>query len=236
MNNENTGNELFPEGGAVSHSGDGAEKTPAAENAANAPLPQTPAPNPEKEEKIITEETVIEVAEIPDIDAGGARSCGEFLKLQREKLNLTYADVFEATRIKEDMVRALEEEDFTQLPQPVYVIAYVKRLCHFYNINNALAREFLDRLRAEISFDVPEDVSKSVKGSDESEENMRRIRNLALAAAFVILLLLILVISGITMVVLNLRQSGHQLENKPPFSENTLVELQGTPKLVIREL
>ena len=204
MNNENNGNELFPEGGAAPHQENSAAKAQAADSAP-APHPRTPAPETAKEEKIITEETIIEEAEIPDLDAGGARSCGEFLKLQREKLNLTYADVFEATRIKEDMVRALEEEDFTQLPQPVYVIAYVKRLCHFYNINNALAREFLDRLRAEISFDVPEDVSKSVKGSDESEENMRRIRNLAFAAALVILLLLVLVISGITMVVLNLR-------------------------------
>lgn len=223
MNNENGSNELF------------------SENAENTPLPGIAAKPAAQgsgsvKEKIITEDSVIEEQEIPDTDACGARSCGEFLKIQREKLNLTYADVFEATRIKEDMLRALEEEDFTRLPQPVYVIAYVKRLCHFYNINNALAREFLDRLRTEISFDVPDDVSKSVKGSDESEENMRRMRNLALVVVLVILLLLSLIIAGITLVILNLRQSGHQLEEKTPFSENTLVELQPKPKLKITEL
>ena len=185
---------------------------------------------------VITEETVIEEQVIPDIDAGSARSCGEFLRQQRERLGLSFEEVFEATKIKPDLVAALENEDFSQLPQPVYVIAYVKRLCQFYNINNALAREFLDRLRAEIAFDVPDDVSKSVKGSDESEENMRRIRNLAMAAALILLLLIVLIISGVTMVVVNLRKSGKQLENKPPFTENTLVDLQPKPKLKMTEL
>ena len=223
MNNENGSNELF------------------SENTEMNPVPRTSpefaVQDPERgEEKVITEDTVIEEEQIPDTDACGARSCGEFLKIQREKLSLTYTDVFEATRIKEDILQALEEEDFSKLPQPVYVIAYVKRLCHFYNINNVLAREFLDRLRTEISFDVPDDFSKSVKGSDESEENMRRIRNLALAAVLVIFLFLVLVIAGVTMVIVNLRQSGHQLEEKTPFSENTLVELQPKPKLRITEL
>ncbi len=223
MNNENGSNELFSENADVN----------------SVPQPrqeQTVRESGSVKEKIITEESVIEEEQIPDTDACGARSCGEFLKIQRERLNLTYADVFAATRIKEDMLRALEEEDFSKLPQPVYVIAYVKRLCHFYNINNALAREFLDRLRTEISFDVPDDFSKSVKGSDESEENMRRIRNLALVAVLIIFLLLALIVTGVTLVIVNLRQSGHQLETKTPFNENTLVELQPKPKLVIREL
>ena len=199
------------------------------------PPPEAPSRS-EAENSVITEDTVIEDSVIPDIDAGSARSCGEFLRQQRERLGLTYNEVFEATKIKPDLVAALENEDFSQLPQPVYVIAYVKRLCQFYNINNALAREFLDRLRAEIAFDVPDDVSKSVKGSDESEENMRRIRNLAVAAALIFLLLTILIISGITMVVINLRKSGNQIEKQPPFSENTLVELQPKPKLRMTEL
>ena len=83
---------------------------------------------------------------------------------------------------------------------------------------------------------MPDDFSKSVKGSDESEENMRRIRNLALVAVLIIFLLLALIVTGVTLVIVNLRQSGHQLETKTPFNENTLVELQPKPKLVIREL
>lgn len=223
MNNENSSSELFSEG--------------------NGNVPETPSrpqplsrPPQEPDGKVITEETIIKEEQIPDTDACGARSCGEFLKIQREKLNLSYEEVFAATRIKCDMIRALENEDFTQLPQPIYVIAYVKRLCQYYNINNALAREFLDKLRSEISFDVPDDFSKSLKGSDESEENMRRIRHLVMAAGAVILLLLVLIITGITLVVINLRQSDHQLEKKSPFNENTLVELQTKPKLVITEL
>ena len=226
MNNDNGTNELFS---------DTAPAAPAAETEsqviqANAPRGEKPREN----SVVITEDMVIEEPQLPETDACGARSCGEFLKIQRERLNLTYADVFAATRIKSDMVKALEEEDFSMLPQPVYVIAYVKRLCHFYNINNALAREFVERMRTEISFDVPDDFSKSVKGSDESEENMRRIRNLALAAALVIFLVLLLLISGITMVVISLRNSDQGKSGI--YSENTLVDLQSKPKLKITEL
>ena len=221
MNNDNS-NELFSTADEV---------TPAAGN----PVPPRGAQGQGVPAPVITEDTVIEEQVIPDTDAGTARSCGEFLRQQREKLGVTYEEVFEATKIKPDLVEALENEDFSQLPQPVYVIAYVKRLCQFYNINNALAREFLDRLRAEIAFDVPEDVSKSVKGSDESEENMRRIRNLAVVVVLVFLLLLLLIISGITMVVVNLRSSGNP-EKQAPFNENTLVDLQPKPKLRMTEL
>lgn len=227
MNNDNS-SELFSREDEV---------TPAAVSSSAEESAPAPAAAPAREAPpVITEETVLEETVIPDIDAGSARSCGEFLRQQRERLGLSYEDVFEATKIKPDLVAALENEDFSQLPQPVYVIAYVKRICQFYNINNALAREFIDRLRDEIAFDVPEDVSKSVKGSDESEENMRRIRNLVLVVGLVFVLFLVLIISGVTMVVVNLRKSGHQLEKQPPFSENTLVELQPKPKLRMTEL
>ena len=110
----------------------------------------------------------------------------------------------------------------------------MKRLCRFYNVNNALAREFLDRLRGSIVFDVPEDLSKSVKGSDAGEDNLRRMRSLALAAVSVVLLLMLLTGIVVTVAVLNLR--GRQLETKKEFSENTLLELQEKPKLKITEL
>ena len=228
MNNENGSNELFSETMPAASAAKEIEPASVQEVA------ETAVSNDSR--RVITEDMVIEETPIPETDACGARSCGEFLKIQRERLNLTYAQVFAATRIKSDMIKALEEEDFSMLPQPVYVIAYVKRLCQFYNINNALAREFVSKLRDEICFDVPEDFSKSVKGSDVSEENMRRIRNLALAAALVIFLVLLLIISGITMVVVSLRNADNQFGDKGTYSENTLVDLQSKPKLRITEL
>jgi cytoskeletal protein RodZ len=227
MNNDNN-SELFTAADEIK---------PAAETAAPQQKGRAEAPVERfSSSAVITEDSIIEENVIPDIDAGGARSCGEFLRLQRERLNLSCEEVFEATKIKPDLIVALENEDFSQLTQPVYVFAYVKRLCQFYNINNALAREFLDRLRAEISFDVPDDVSKTVKGSDVSEENMRRIRNLVVAVSLILLLLLLLIISGVTMVVVHLRKSGNQIEKQSVFSENTLVELQPKPKLTMTEL
>ena len=241
MDEENRGNELFPEietgtakepprsdPGVVAASEVSASAAPAAPAASASP--EAPAG------RVITEDDPLIEPELPETDSGGARSCGAFLKLQRERLNYSVETVFRETKIKPEIITALENEDFTQLPQPVYIIAYVKRLCRFYNVNNALAREFLDRLRGAIVFDVPEDLSKSVKGSDTGEDNLRRMRNLALAAVSIILLLVLLVGAGVTVAVLNLRRSGRQMENKKEFSESTLLELQAKPKLRITEL
>lgn len=222
MNNEN-GGELFPAPGPEAAPGTSAAELPAS-GADGAVRPEDSCP-------VITEDNIPGEKEIPDTDAGGARSCGEFLRMQREKLNLTREDVFEALKLKPEVIGALEEEDFSRLPEPVYVIAYVKRLCRFYNVNNALAREFLDDLRSRIDFDVPENVAQSVKGSDVSEENIRRIRNLALAA---VLMLLLLIGSGVAVVVMNLRRSGTSAQ--PKFSENILVDLQPRPELRVTEL
>ena len=236
MDEENRSNELFPD----------AETEPA--QAAPQTAPEAPAPSvvparlappvsPEAPAgRVITEDDPIVEPELPETDSGGARSCGAFLKLQRERLNYSVETVFRETKIKPEIITALENEDFSLLPQPVYVIAYVKRLCRFYNVNNALAREFLDRLRESIVFDVPEDLSRSVKGSDAGEENLRRMRSLALAAVSIILLLVLLAGAGVTVAVLNLRRSGRQMESKKEFSENTLLELQPKPRLRITEL
>ena len=226
MNDENNNNELFPEDGSFG----------TVSSSSTVPEPAAGEKNGSNEYAVVTGENPAAAGEIPDIDAEGAGTCGEFLRIQREKLNLSYEDVFEGTKLKPDMIRALEEEDFSRLPEPVYIIAYVKRLCHFYNVNNALAREFLDELRNRIAFDVPEDFSKSVKGSDVSEENMRRIRNLALAAASLMLLLLLLIVFGVTLVVMNLRKTENQLENGKKFNSSTLIELQPKVKLKITEL
>lgn len=224
MSEQNNSNELFPESDV---------NTAAAERDSVSDSSEVSA---ETESAVVTGENYVPPEQIPDIDAGGAVNCGEFLRMQREKLNLSYSDVFEATKLKPDMIKALEDEDFARLPEPVYIIAYVKRLCHFYNVNNALAREFLEDLRGRIAFDVPDDFSKSVKGSDVSEENMRRIRNLAISFAAVMLLLLFLIIFGVTLVVMNLRQPEHQLGEENRFNSNTLVELQPKIKLKITEL
>ena len=230
MDEENRDNELFPD------TGTGTAQEPPRPVSGGPASSEVPASPEAPAERVLTEDDPIVEPELPETDSGGARSCGAFLKLQRERLNCSVETVFRETKIKPEIIIALENEDFSQLPQPVYVIAYVKRLCRYYNVNNALAREFLDRLRGKIVFDVPEDLSKSVKGSDTGEENLRRMRNLALAAVSVILLLMLLAGAIVTVAVLNLRRSGRQMETRREFSESTLLELQAKPRLRITEL
>ena len=231
MNDENRDGELFPAPEATE------PRVPAEPRETIRSIPVPPPPEDAAVSgKVIREGEVIPEEKLPEVDAGGAGSCGEFLRLQRERLGYSVGQVFEETKIKPEIITALEAEDFSRLPGPVYIIAYVKRLCRFYNVDNVLARDFLDRLRGSINFDVPADLSKSVKGSDVSSEHLRRMRNLALIAAALILLLLLLIGTGVTLVVMNLRRSGGPLEKRTEFSEKTLLELQPKPRLKITEV
>ena len=204
-------------------------------NAPRTELPPEGTPAPSKR-AVLTEDSIVEEPVIPDVDAGSARNCGEFLRLQREKLNLTLQDVYEKIRLKPEVVQALEEEDLDRLPSPVYVVAYVKRLCQLYNVNNSLAREFSENLQKKIAFEVPDDVQKAFKVTGGSRENIRRIHNMAVVVLLVFSLLLILTVTGITLVIVNLSRADHRLDKKTPFSEKTLIELQTKPKLQMTEL
>lgn len=51
---------------------------------------------------------------------------GEKLRQTREEQGLSLADVEERTRIRRDLLEALENEDYSRLPEPVYVRGFVR--------------------------------------------------------------------------------------------------------------
>ena len=121
MNDENNGGELFP------------APEPAAPREPDRNVPASPLPEDAASSgKIIREGEFTGEEKLPETDACGAGSCGEFLRLQRERLGYSVEQVFEETKLKPEIVTALEAEDFGRLPGPVYIIAYVKRLCRFW--------------------------------------------------------------------------------------------------------
>ncbi|MDO8429305.1 MAG: helix-turn-helix domain-containing protein [Candidatus Daviesbacteria bacterium] len=75
---------------------------------------------------------------------------GETLKEARESRFYTLDEVEKATKIRKELLVALEEDDYSKLPPPTFVQGFIKNYARFLNLNshNLLAifrREFSDK-------------------------------------------------------------------------------------------
>ncbi len=59
----------------------------------------------------------------------------ETLKKERESKRLTIEDVSQKTNVPKRYVSALEEADFANLPAPVYIRGYLKKISQLLNLN-----------------------------------------------------------------------------------------------------
>lgn len=70
---------------------------------------------------------------------------GGALQEQRESLGLSFQDVFRATRIPIEHLRALEEGRLSQLPGPTYTLGFIQTYCQYLDLN---PHYYMDRYRA----------------------------------------------------------------------------------------
>ncbi|MEN9228882.1 MAG: DUF4115 domain-containing protein [Gloeomargarita sp. GMQP_bins_120] len=68
--------------------------------------------------------------------AARLREIGQYLRQVREEKNLTLADVAARTHIQTRMLRALEEGDVHQLPEPVYVRGFLRQYAQLLQIQD----------------------------------------------------------------------------------------------------
>ena len=169
-------------------------------------------------------------------DVAGEESFGQYLKALRLRNNFTIDEIAEETKIRPDYLTALEAEDFGSLPQPVYVLGYVRKLCTLYHVDAKRADEITCGLRALLEYEIPEDISKSVIDHEISEENERKIRQLILIMVAAVVLVVLVLVAGGVLLLAGLRGASHPADSATAFNESRLIELQGTPKVDITEL
>ncbi len=168
-------------------------------------------------------------------------SFGEYLKKLRLRNGFTIDQIAEETRIKGDYLQALEEEDYSRLPQPVYILGYVRKLCGLYHVPADQVEKVTAELRDRLEYEVPEDISKSVIDHEVSEETERRVRQLALILIAAVLGLVVLLVAVGLLIAVGMRGRGRSQTVEPPvhtryFNEAKLLELQPAPRLESREL
>ena len=168
-------------------------------------------------------------------DVEGEQSFGQYLRALRERNHFTIAQIADETKIKSDYLEALENEDYGCLPQPVYVLGYVRKLCSLYHVSPERADQITAELRDRLEYEVPEDITKTVIDHEVSEENERKIRQLILILAAGALLIAVLLVAGGILILTGLRSSAEPVAPSR-FAESQLIEIQDTPKLIITEL
>lgn len=168
-------------------------------------------------------------------DAGGM---GATLAALRRQCGMELSDVADATHIKLNYLEALENEALGDLPQTVYVLAYVKKLCELYGVEKSETEELLSGLREQLDYEIPEDINKAVVIREPDEETRRKVRNLTAAIAIALALLLVLLILGGAVLVVRLRGgAGNEAGPDIPASdENRPLSLWEKPELRVSRL
>lgn len=155
-----------------------------------------------------------------------AESLGRILSALRRNCGMDLNAVADETRIKASYLEALENDDFSELPHMVYVLAYVKKLCGVYGISDADADELMEGLREQLAYEIPDDIDKSVICREQDEETRRKLQQISIALiAGAALIMLLLVIGGTTLVLRsNARKNVGRTVGEPRGIEEQLAE------------
>lgn len=172
-------------------------------------------------------------------------SFGAYLRELRLHNGFTIDQIAQETRIGTGYLSAIEREDYSDLPPPVYVLAYVKMLCNLYRLDEAstgvLTAELRQRL--EIESQPPDNPDKLVVDMESSQENPILLKRILLVIG-IGLFLLVALITVLALVFVspdNPRAADPAVVAVPGGShalldEKQLLEIQPPPKLEVHVL
>ena len=166
-----------------------------------------------------------------DFSAEDKTKVSRILKAARNSAGLTPQDVETATQIRAHYLIALEEADYNHLPQPVYVLAYLRKLCELYHIPAEEEEELVKPWR-NIPYELPdaEKLEGLVQTDPENTNNQTliRLKLIILAAGTIIVIGLLILI-----IVLVVSHINSKLLPQSTFDNKRLLEIQPKPELVI---
>lgn len=171
-----------------------------------------------------------------DCRVPGDGSFGSCLAELRIRHNYTIKQLSEETKIRELYLEALEAEDYKILPQLVYVLGYIRKLCTLYGVSRENADALTAGLRERLQYELPEDLEKHTADRERSEEDERRQRQLLFLISGAVALIVLALVVGAVLLVLVLRSHNSSAASGDPFNEKLLVDLQPKPELRVQEL
>lgn len=161
-----------------------------------------------------------------------------FRKL-RETTGLSLDVLSTETHISKSYLIALEEENYSELPAEVYIIAYIRRLGLIYHLTEDEIFGLSQKVRIRLNnkeFELPDDPEKVILDYESSSENAEKMRKIIWGIATILLLLVaaILLLLGVIKNNKKSNQTGEvrtTYSNKNQFRTEEILEIQDTPKL-----
>ncbi|GEM_PF-4491270 len=118
---------------------------------------------------------------------------GEFLKRERELRQISLEEIAEETKVSMGRLRALEANQFDQLPAPIYIRGFVRIYAEYIGLDPA---EVMMRFEDELFFDEQETQTRSSGFKTLDEERVESKRRLFVVLA-IILVAALLVAGGL---------------------------------------
>jgi cytoskeletal protein RodZ len=162
------------------------------------------------------------------------QTAGACLRQKRLSLGMSLEMVEEETKMKASHIRALEEGDVDELPQPVhavYIVASVKKLGVLYGLDEETLAGITAGLKEQILCRAPDDLSKSCYGHEVSEASIRQQKRLLFALFAIAGVILLAVTLGIVLLVRFFLFPPEEKVLNTPFDPETLLEIQPKVKL-----
>lgn len=177
----------------------------------------------------------VKVSDVP------TRNYGAYVKELRLQNNLTIQDIAEKTKIRSTYLEALEDENYDTLPPAVYVLAYVKTLCSFYNLDEVTTEDLTSEIRKRLEYEAPEDPSKTLVDIEFSEENAILLKRIFIIIASVIFIIVaIITFSAFALFSRSSKNKNTDIEAvdlvPAQVLEQRLLNLQDEPNLEATEL
>lgn len=154
----------------------------------------------------------------------------ELLKAAREHAGYSLRDVERETQIRIRYLEALERGDRSQMPQSVYVLAYLRKLCGLYRIAPE-DEEILVRPWRNLQRELPENLPATMIRDEEKDKQSFWTR----AEFYLLALGAIVVIGIVTFLVILVVSYFNRDRVEPHFDNDSLLELQPKPQLVVPE-
>ncbi|MDD3153943.1 MAG: helix-turn-helix domain-containing protein [Victivallaceae bacterium] len=162
---------------------------------------------------------------------------GALLKLLRNRNQLEVTEVQKKTHIPRRYLDWLEAEEYTLLPPPAYVLAYVKMLCVLYHASPEAEAKLTETFRSELKCELPDEISKVVVDYVPSEENRRKLHRIVLFLG-VGAAILVIVLTAAAMLLTRSGTSAAEppVRNSSAFNAAQLYELLPQETLEIPEV
>ena len=154
---------------------------------------------------------------------------GDYLRLLRQRRRLTLSDLETATHIRAVYLRAMEEENYGELPPAVYVLGYIKNLCRFYRLDEETVGVLTSEIRQRVEYESPSDSSKVIRDFEPSLENPLLLRRVLLAGSGLLLLLALAALLVVWFFVGG--RGAAPVMGAAPVDEARLLKLQPAPVL-----